>query len=384
MKKTRWMKFLGARDLIFTLVLAILFALVIMLYNQVSFFFTPIFVILSTIIAPAILALLLYYLFSPVIDFLEKHKVKRLYGVILLYFLILAIVIIGIGSLYPLLADQVSDFINDFPELFESMNESLRSFSGNLPFAGSIEGFIDQGQDFIAKIPENTETYLTEGFSGLSKVLSGLTNVIVTMVVAPIILFFLLKDDQKFFKQILSFSPPKWRKDLVNVSSEINSQVSAYVKGQLIIAAALAVMVFIGFTLIGMDYNLVLALIAAFTSIVPYIGPIVAFIPALVIALTTSWWMLAKLVMVWAVIQFLDGNVVQPNVMGKQLDIHPLTIIIVLLVAGDLLGLVGLILGVPLYAILRVIVRFVFEQFKRRYNKYYGDLAGEYEIDESK
>ncbi|MDN6731688.1 MAG: AI-2E family transporter, partial [Atopostipes suicloacalis] len=296
--------------------------------------------------------------------------------------LILGQIIFGIGSLYPLLADQLGNFLEDFPELIASINESLRSVSGNLPFGASIEGFIDQGEEFLSNLPSNAQTYLTEGFTGLSKVIQSVSNVVVTIVVAPIMLFFLLKDDQAFADKALAICPPKWRKDLTELTSDVNSQVSAYVKGQLIIATALGVMVFISFSLIGLKYNGVLAIITGFTSVVPYLGPILAFTPALVIAVSSSWWMVVKLLIVWMLVQFLEGNVIQPNIMGKQLNIHPLTIIIVLLVAGDLLGLVGLILGVPLYAILRVIVRFVFKQFKRRYNRYYGDLAGRYKIKE--
>lgn len=148
------------------------------------------------------------------------------------------------------------------------------------------------------------------------------------------------------------------------------------------IASAIGILMFIGFTVIGLEYNGVLAVMAAFTSIIPYLGPILTFIPALIIALFTSWWMVGKLLIVWMLVQFIEGNVIQPNIMGKQLDIHPLTIIVVLLVAGDLLGLVGLILGVPLYAIIRVLVRYGFQRFKERYNSYYGDQAGEYEIND--
>lgn len=383
MKKTRWINFLGGNNLVFTLVVAILFALLIMLYNQVSFFFQPLFVILSNIIAPAILALLLYYLFSPLIDLLERRGLKRNYAVILLYVVIILVLVVGIGSLYPVLAKQVTDFIDDFPAFYNSVKESIRSFSSNLPFSNSIEGFIDQGQKFLENLPSNTQEYLTEGFTGLSRVVTSVSNVIVTIVIAPVILFFLLKDDQKFFNVFLNITPPKWRDHLMEVSSAINRQVSAYVKGQLIIATALAVMAFIGFTIIGLQYKGVLAIITGFTSIVPYLGPFIAFSAALVIAISTSWWMMIKLLIVWVVVQFLDGNVVQPNVMGKQLDIHPLTIIIVLLVAGDLLGLVGLILGVPLYAIIRVLLHFGFNQFKERYNHYYGDEAGTYEIEDT-
>lgn len=378
------MDFVGAKNLIFTLVVVILFALIIMLYNQISYFFTPLFVILSNIIAPAIVALLLYYVFSPVVDFLESHKIKRVYGVILLYLLIIGFIVFGIDSLYPLLADQVVSFADNLPGFIDSINESFRSWGANLPFSGTIEGLIKQGENFAANIPANIEQYLSEGFTGLSKVVSSVSNVVVTLVTAPIILFFLLKDDERFFGAVLSVTPPKWRDDLVAVSSQVNAQVGAYVKGQLIIASAIGILMFLGFTIIGLEYNGVLAVIAAFTSIIPYLGPIITFIPALIIAFLTSWWMVGKLLIVWMLVQFIEGNVIQPNVMGKQLDVHPLTIIIVLLVAGDLLGLVGLILGVPLYAIIKVFVRYGFERFKERYNHYYGDLAGEYEINQLK
>lgn len=380
MKKTRWMRFWGSTDLLFTLLVLILLALLVMSYHQIRFFFRPLFVILSNIIAPAILALLLYYLFSPMINFLEKHQVKRNYAVILLYLVIISLIVIGIGSLLPSLADQLSEFMDDFPAFFADANDALRKWSNNLPFSASLEGFIDQGQAFIKKVPENAQSYLTEGFTGLSKVISGLTNIVVTIVIAPIMLFFLLKDEDKIIEGILSITPPIWRDDLKRVGRQINNQVGAYVKGQLIIASAIALMAFIGFSLIGLEYSLILAIIAGFTSIIPYIGPIIAFALALVIALTTSWWMVVKLLIVWAIVQFMEGNVIQPTVMGKQLNIHPVTIMVVLLVAGDLLGFVGLILGVPLYAIIRVFVLYALNKFKKHYNKHYGDLAGNYEV----
>lgn len=384
MKKTRWMDFLGASNLIFTLVLAILFALVIMLYNQVSYFFTPLVVILSNIIAPSIVALLLYYAFLPVIDFLEARGLKRVYGVTLLYLLIIGLVAIGLVSLYPLFAKQLNSFVDNLPDFIASLNESFASWGENLPFSGTIEGLIEQVENIAKNIPGNIEQYLSEGYTGLSKVVSGVSNVVVTIVTAPIILFFLLKDDQKFFDIILAFVPPKWRDDLIAVSSEVNRQVGAYVKGQLMIASAIGILMFIGFTIIGLEYNGVLAVMAAFTSIIPYIGPIITFIPALIIAFFTSWWMVGKLLIVWMLVQFIEGNIIQPNIMGKQLDIHPLMIIIVLLVAGDLLGLVGLILGVPLYAIIRVLVRYGFQRFKERYNRFYGDQAGKYKVNDLK
>ncbi|SFB95575.1 Predicted PurR-regulated permease PerM [Alkalibacterium subtropicum] len=380
MKKTRWINFLGASDLIFSLVVIILIGIAFFLFNQVSYIFTPILVLVSNILMPFVIALLLYYLFNPFIDFLEKNKVKRIVGVSILFLLIIGILTLGIFLLYPLLRDQVTMFIEEFPSFINSLTTSVTGWLDDLPFGGEIESFIQEGESFVTGIPDNINRYLSNGFSGLSSFVSGLTNVVVTLITFPIILFFLLKDEQRFFRAFLSVTPPKWREDLIRVSSEVNTQVGAYVKGQLIIASSIGVMMFIGFSIIGLQYNGVLAIIAGFTSIIPYIGPTLAFIPALIIALIDSWWMVAQLVLVWMVVQFIDGNFIEPNIMGKQLNVHPLTIIIVLLVAGDLLGLFGLIFGVPIYAILKVLVVYVFQQFKKRYNKYYGDVAGEYEV----
>lgn len=380
MKKTRWINFLGASDLIFSLVVIILIGIAFFLFNQVSYIFTPILVLVSNILMPFVIALLMYYLFNPFIDFLEKRGVKRIVGVTILFLLIIGLLTLGIILLYPLLRDQLTMFIEEFPSFIDSLTASVTSWVDDLPFGGEIESFIQEGESFVTGIPDNINQYLSNGFSGLSSFVSGLTNVVVTLVTFPIILFFLLKDEQRFFRAFLSVTPPKWREDLIRVSSEVNTQVGAYVKGQLIIATSIGIMMFIGFSIIGLEYNGVLAIIAGFTSIIPYVGPTLAFIPALIIALIDSWWMVAQLVLVWMAVQFIDGNFIEPNVMGKQLNVHPLTIIIVLLVAGDLLGLFGLIFGVPIYAILKVLVVYVFQQFKKRYNKYYGDVAGEYEV----
>jgi len=112
--------------------------------------------------------------------------------------------------------------------------------------------------------------------------------------------------------------------------------------------------------------------------VIPYLGPTIAITPAIIIAIVHSPFMLLKLAIVWIVVQFLEGNFISPNIMGKTMQIHPLTIIIVLLVAGNLFGLIGVILGIPGYAILKVLVSYLYNKFKNRYNHYYGDEYGKY------
>lgn len=379
MKDSKYISFLGGKNLLFTLGVAIMIGIVIFIYDQIAFVFEPLLVFFSSLIAPVILAVLTYFLFNPIIDWLEKHRLKRIWGVILLFLVLIGALVGLIFLVVPYIGEQVTQFVEAFPGYVDSIGNTIMGWTDNSVFEDTANNVIEWFNGWIGELPSNIVNYLTTAISGISTVVSTVSNFVVIMVTFPIILFFLLKDDKKFFSYVMKIIPPKFRKDARALGIIIADQVGSYVKGQLTISLFLGIMMFIGFTIIGLDYAGILAIVASVTSVIPYIGATLAMIPAVIIALTTSWFMLVKLIIVWLVVQFVDGNFVEPNVMGKNLKIHPLTIIIVLLVLGELLGLVGLILGVPIYAISRVVVTFIFRKLKQRYNRYYADEAGEYE-----
>ncbi|MBO1914141.1 AI-2E family transporter, partial [Microvirga sp. 3-52] len=111
--------------------------------------------------------------------------------------------------------------------------------------------------------------------------------------------------------------------------------ISSYIQGQILVAICIGIMVTIGFYIIGMEYALLLGVLAMFTSVVPYLGPLIAITPAVIIAIVTSPFMLVKLAIVWTIVQLIDGKFISPQIMGKSLSIHPITIIFVLLTAGS-------------------------------------------------
>lgn len=152
----------------------------------------------------------------------------------------------------------------------------------------------------------------------------------------------------------------------------MNHALSAYIRGQIFVAVCLGILLFIGYLIIGLPYALLLAVIAMVTNVVPYLGPIIAISPALVIAFVTSPFMVLKLAIVWVIVQLLEGKVISPQVMGKSLHVHPITVIFVILTAGNLFGIIGIILAVPGYAILKVIVTHVY-RFIRLHSGIYAD-----------
>lgn len=378
-EKTKLMNYLGGDNIIFTLLLLIMIGIIIYIYNAIAFIFEPLQVIFSTLIAPLILAFIFYYLLNPIVDWLERHKIKRIWGVTFLFITIIGILVGLVALAFPPIQDQVTSLVNNFPSYVDTIGTTVLGWVEGTSLEKSASNLVEWLNGWVSNIPSIIIDYFDTAVNGLTNIFSTVSNVVVVIVTFPIIAFFLLKDDEKFFSYVIKIIPPKFRKDVINIFATINDQVGSYIKGQLMISLSLGVMMFIGFTIIGLEYAGVLAIVATFTSIIPYVGAALAMIPAIIIALTTSWVMVLKLLIVWVVVQFIDGNLVEPNIMGKNLNVHPLTIIIVLLVLGDLLGFVGLVLGVPIYAISRVIATFVFRKFKQRYNKYYGDEAGNYE-----
>lgn len=378
--ETRFMKFLGGKDLIFALGSLVLLGIVIFIFDKVSYVFHPFIIVFNTIVAPIIVSLILFYLINPIINLMERYNIPRLLGIIIVFLVIAGGATLIVNLLIPVIGDQITRLVNNFPKYVEKFNGLIDKVT-HFSFLSSFYSQIQDGLDsFSNKVPTLVSNYF-DGFS--TKIMSfaeTIANVGVVIVTTPFVLFFMLKDGHKFKDFSTKVMPPKFRKDYHDLIEKMSVQVGSYIQGQIIVSFCIGILLFIGYSIIGLDYGLVLASIAAVTSVVPYLGPTIAISPAIVIAIITSPFMLLKLIIVWTLVQFIEGHFISPNIMGKTLKIHPLTIIFILLSAGNLLGIVGVILGIPGYAILKVLVSHLFLLFKRRYNKYYGEDAGQYEI----
>lgn len=380
MKNSKWFNFFGGYDLVMALILLIGIGGVIWLSAQLDFIFRPLFILLSNILLPIIISFLFYFLINPIVDFVEKRGLKRLWGIVIIYILIVLIVV-GAGIyLFPILQDQFTSFFNQIPTLINSLVENIISGLQNYQAVSVLENLYAQLQETVSDFFSNIGSYITTGLNQISSIISSITSVVITIFTVPIILFFLLKDDEKMFFAALKMMPPSWRADFIMLAKQVQNQVGAYIKGQLTIAFANGIMMYIGFKLIGLNYSGVIAIIGGVFSIIPYLGPTLTFIPAALVALMTSFTQFALLVVVWLIVQFIEGNLIEPNVMGHNLSVHPLTIIILLIIMGDLFGIFGLIFGVPIYAIVKVLVTYAFNSYKARYNKYFGHISGEYQI----
>lgn len=379
---SRFMKFIGGRDLVFGLIILILIGITIFVYHKVSFIFNPIITIFSTLLPPIILAFIAFYLLNPIVNLLERLRIKRIWGIIILILGISGILTGLVLLTAPVIETQIKDLIRTFPSYLNQMGKGIQEWMET-----SILGdYYDEGYQWVIEnlsdLPSQVGAYIGGAYEGVRNFASTVTNVVVALITFPIILFFLLKDGGRFKEYCLHLLPPKFRKDADYILKNMDEQVGSYIQGQIIVASCIGILLYIGYLIIGLDYAIILALTAAITSVVPYLGPTIAISPAIIIAIVHSPFMLLKLAIVWVAVQFLEGNFISPNIMGKTMKIHPLTIIIVLLVAGNLFGIIGVILGIPGYAIVKVLVQYIYDKFKIRYNRFYGNDSGHYELKE--
>ncbi|HDI1075024.1 TPA: AI-2E family transporter [Staphylococcus aureus] len=381
--ESRYMKFVGGNDLVFSLIALVLLGIVIFIFEKVSYVFDPFIIVFKTIAAPIIVSLILFYLFNPIVNMMERYRIPRVAGISIIYLAVVGVITLIVNLLIPIIGSQVDSLVKNSPQYLEKLINSIDKIANNTFFSS----YYSQINDWLNSLPKKIPSMLsefTDGFgSKIATFAETIANIGVVIVTTPFVLFFMLKDGHHFKEFSTNIMPPKFQKDFHELLEKMSVQVGSYIQGQIIVSFCIGILLFIGYSVIGLKYSLVLASIAAVTSVVPYLGPTIAISPAIVIAAITSPWMLLKLAVVWTLVQFVEGHFISPNIMGKTLKIHPLTIIFILLCAGKLLGIVGVILGIPGYAILKVLVTHLFQLFKRRYNRFYGNDVGEYDIKES-
>lgn len=360
----RFKRFFLNNKFVVLLLILLLVGLNVLVLSKISFVLHPLEVLLKTIVLPIILSGILYYLLNPLVDIMEKRKIKRGWSILILYLAIAGILTVVVLAVIPVLRNQITGLMDNFPKYSENVKQQFEELTGSQLFSQFQEAVSINSQDWWSTISQKASELLNQTWTKVGGFLGAFTEIVLSIVTVPFILFYMLKDGKKLPQKILSFLPTKSRSGILHVLQDINHQISSFIRGQIIVSFCIGILLYIGYMIIGLDYALILAIIASFTSIVPYLGPAIAITPALIVALVTSPVMLLKMVAVWTIVQLIEGKFISPQIMGKTLKIHPITIIFVILTSGNLFGLVGILLAVPGYAVLKVCASHIFEWFK--------------------
>ncbi|EIL5579519.1 AI-2E family transporter [Listeria innocua] len=377
---TKFKQFFIENKFVLGLLIFLLVALDIYVLTKIAFIFDPLMVILKTVAAPIILAGISYYLFNPIIDWLEKKKWKRGWAIALLYLVIIGLIILLFSFVIPAVKDQIVSLFKSFPGYWDQITQKFDEFSRSSLFDQIKDKLSTNMSDIMKTLSTKGTSVINSAITSIGSIVGTVTEVVLAIVTTPLVLFYLLKDGKKLPDFLSKMLPVNGRAHTRQVLGEANHQISSYIRGQIIVSLCIGILLFIGYLIIGLPYALTLAIIAACTSIVPYLGPAIAITPAIIIAIVTSPWLLIKLIIVWCVVQLLEGKFISPQVMGKTLKVHPITILFVILVAGNLFGILGVIFAVPGYAVLKVVVTHVFIWFKRVSGLYGEQPESEYVV----
>ncbi|EEK83190.1 hypothetical protein bcere0010_31380 [Bacillus cereus ATCC 4342] len=328
----------------------------ILLLTKISFVFTPFIVFLKTIFFPVLLAGVLFYILHPFVSLLEKKGVSRIVSIASIYLIVIGLFVFLVLTVIPIIKDQIDALIDNLPYFGHEIERAARRF-GESNLLGKIQ------ENLNINVANMVKDYTVDFTKSLSSVtgnvtgfLSTITEVVLTFVMVPFILFYLLKDGEQLPNHFLKFISEQRRPAAMRILDDMHYAISSYIRGQIIVSLFIGIMLLIGYLIIGIKYAVLLAILAMIVNIVPYVGPIIAITPALIIAFIDSPAMVLKVIIVMMVVQLAEGKFISPQVMGKKLDIHPITIIFIILTAGNLFGIMGVILAIPGYAILKVLV----------------------------
>ncbi len=326
---------------------------------------------------PFIISIVLAQLLYPSVVFLEDRmpgrrrspEAARIISILLIY---LAFVGIVAGILYltiPPLFHEAQELARTLPDLYERSRITVESWS----------------QEITERIPAELRARIEESVAGggdvmadaalgiLERVASGVSNTITLVIglaVVPFFLFYLLKDREQVVGGLYTMLPPTGRRHTRNVVVILNAVVGSYVRAQLLSATIVGVMVFVGLTILGIEFAAVLGLAAGLFGLIPIIGPVLGAVPGLLVALASSPEKIIWVALVYLAVQLIENNLIAPRVQGSAVRLNPAIIMATLVLASEVAGLWGVIVAVPLVAA----TRDVFVYF---YNEWSGDVGGE-------
>lgn len=334
-------------------------ATLLLVLTKIGFLFRPVGTFFSTLFIPLLISGFLFYLLNPIVQLFEKRlHMKRILAIALVFFILILVIVWVVISVIPSLVTQIAQLATNIP----AFANDIENWVGKVSQSSMLKNIdvMEQIEKFNISYGTLLQRFLSGVSSSLGSIVSTIASAAMIIITVPFILFYMLKDGHRIVPNIEKVVSPRTGKQLEILLGQMNKTLANYISGQAIECLFVGVSTFIGYWILGVDYAFLFGVIAGLTNLIPYLGPYIGLLPAVVVTVFDDPIKALLCGVVVLIVQQLDGNIVYPNVIGKTLAIHPLTIIIVLLVAGKLAGLLGIFLGVPFYAICRTLIVFCY------------------------
>ncbi len=317
---------------------------------------------------PVIVSLIMAFILNPLVNYFSglhfgssMFKISR--GIaVLLSFIFAIIVIFAVGTfvLLPFI-HEFDKLIINLPALLlriQDMTMNLELYTNMLEMPNNVHMLIQQTIASAASFSADLARHIL-------RVILGFASSLVQLVVVPVLTYYFLKDWLILKEKIILMFAVNSRRRARHVIEEMALVISGYIRGQVLISIVMGCIVFSGMYILKVDYPLVLGLLAACTETIPIIGPIIGSIPAIILAYLIVPSLAIKVIMFYIIVHQIENHIIVPNIMGHTIDLHPVFVIISLLIGGQLFGIIGMMMAVPVAALLRIIVKLVWNTSER-------------------
>lgn len=321
--------------------------------------------VFSGILLPFVAGMVLAYFLDPVADRLERLGLSRLMATVVILVAFIVVLVLAVVILVPVLASQMADFASKLPDYLTRLQSLITSFDPKWleeKFGVDANG-----------LREGLNSLLTSGFGLLTTVFTSiwssgvaLVSVVSLFVVTPVVAFYMLLDWDRMVAIVDSWVPRDYVKTVRAIARDINTATAGFVRGQGTLCLVLGAMYATGLTLTGLNFGILIGLFAGLISFIPYVGSLTGLVLAVGVAFVQFWpdWtMIAAVAGVFFVGQFIEGNILQPRLVGKSVGLHPVWLMFALFAFGALFGFVGLLIAVPASAAVAVLVRFAIARY---------------------
>lgn len=305
--------------------------------------------VIKNLLVSFILAFVLFFLLNPIVDYLERKRLPRLYATLIPFLGISLIMGILLPIFIPILIAQFNSLRADFPKYLDGIISLINEFQNRYSsFFSSVyktniaqqaqEKFTLFAQEIFKELPEHVSNSLTVIF------------------LSPFLAFFMLLDGRMLVRNIFSLVPNNFFELVLNLNYQISTQIGGFIRARLLESIIVGLVLWLGLVLIGFPYALVLAIVGGLLNLIPYLGPLIGAIPAVLIAIINghSPAEYLSLCMVYAAAQVVDIVFVIPFVVAKIVDLHPVTVVLSVMVGAQAMGILGMIISIPLASTLKV------------------------------
>jgi predicted PurR-regulated permease PerM len=314
--------------------------------------------LLRGVLLPFVAGMAIAYCLDPVCDRIERMGLSRTWATAIVTVVFAVIVLVLLAVLVPLLYEQFVALAKSLPEYIELLADELDPLLAEI--RQSVPGATSSDLGSVAGTISSAMSWIGGALGGILSGSLAFFNVVSLIFITPIVTFYLLRDWDVLVAKVDSWLPPRYAPTIHQQMNEIDRTLAGFARGQATICLFLAVFYGVGLTAIGLDFGLAIGVFAGLLSFIPYVGSIVGLIVSVGLAYVQfdDWVWVAVTAGIFFAGQAIEGNILQPKLLGENVGLHPVWVIFALLAGGALFGFLGLLLAVPVMAVIGVVSRF--------------------------